>query len=315
MNNLPPDLEKLQERIGRIHLRQRLGIETDHESRVFGQGRNFFHIENWTSGHYLVKFCLQAVGIYPRARRNVRSIQINHNDVHLPHLPRAFEGYRLLHISDSHLDMAEDIPHRLIDAVRQVDYDICVWTGDYRGLTRGPWNGVLDGLRQIRPHLKESVYAVLGNHDSIRMVPEIESLDIQMLMNEHVCLERQGTSIYLAGIDDPHYFRADNIHKAATDIPEEAVSILLTHSPEVYRHCAFADFDLMLCGHTHGGQICLPGGIPLILNARCPRRLGAGAWRYHQLQGYTSRGSGASVVDARLNCPPEITVHHLRRRT
>jgi len=311
MNETPPDLDYLQQRIGRIHLRQRLGIEKSHEAKIFGQGRTFFHIENWTSGHYLIKFCLQLVGIYPRARRNVRRIEINHNHIQIPHLPPAFNGFRLLHISDSHLDMADDIPHRLIEALQQVDYDVCLWTGDYRGLTSGPYDQVLAGLRQVRPHLKDAVYAVLGNHDSIRMVPAIEALGIRMLMNEHVRLDRDGASIYVAGIDDPHYFRVDNIDRAAAEIPEEAVSILLSHSPEIYRLCAYAGFDLMFCGHTHGGQICLPGRIPLILNARCPRRFCVGAWQYEQLQGYTSRGSGASVVDARLNCPPEIIVHHL----
>ncbi|MCK7581816.1 MAG: hypothetical protein MZV65_43480 [Chromatiales bacterium] len=67
----------------------------------------------------------------------------------------------------------------------------------------------------------------------------------------------------------------------------------------------------MLCGHTHGGQICLPGGFPLTWDARCPRRLAAGAWRHGALLGYTSVGAGTSVVNARLNCPPEITVHTL----
>ncbi len=312
-HEVPPELKYLQQRIGRVHLRQRLGIERVSEARVFGQGRNFFHIENWTPGHHLIKLCLQLTGLYSRGKRNVRAIEITHNDLHLSHLPAAFDGYRLLHISDSHLDMADDFPHQLIEAVRPLDYDICVWTGDFRGLTHGPHDAALDGLRQVRTHLKDPIYAILGNHDSIKMVPGIEALDIRMLLNEHIRLERDGTVIYLAGIDDPHYFRVDNFDKAANDIPEDAVSILLAHTPEVYRLCAFAAFDVMLCGHTHGGQICLPGGIPLFLNIRCPRRYGSGAWHYQQLQGYTSRGSGASVVDSRFNCAPEITIHHLRR--
>jgi hypothetical protein len=69
----------------------------------------------------------------------------------------------------------------------------------------------------------------------------------------------------------------------------------------------------MLCGHTHGGQICLPGGYPLTWDARCPRRLAAGAWSYGGMAGYTSVGAGSSVVNARLNCLPEITIHRLCR--
>jgi hypothetical protein len=81
----------------------------------------------------------------------------------------------------------------------------------------------------------------------------------------------------------------------------------------VYRHAAHADYDLMLCGHTHGGQICLPGGVPLLTDADSPRSIARGAWRYHGMIGYTSVGAGTSIVDVRLNCPPEITLHRLRR--
>ena len=90
------------------------------------------------------------------------------------------------------------------------------------------------------------------------------------------------------------------------------MSILLSHTPEAYRHAAHADFDLMLCGHTHGGQICLPGGRPLLTDASSPRRFARGAWRYHAMTGYTATGSGTSLVDVRLNCPPEVTLHTLR---
>ena len=102
------------------------------------------------------------------------------------------------------------------------------------------------------------------------------------------------------------------IHITTAAIPADATSILLAHSPEIFRHAAYAGFDLMLSGHTHAGQICLPGGRPLMCNARCPRYVCAGAWRFEQLQGYTSAGSGVSVVDVRFNCPPEVTLHVLR---
>jgi predicted MPP superfamily phosphohydrolase len=157
------------------------------------------------------------------------------------------------------------------------------------------------------------VYAVLGNHDTIRMVPGMEDLGIRVLLNESVPLERDGAAIHLAGIDDAHYYRVDNLHKAAHDIPHDGVSILLSHTPEPYRNAAHADFKLMLSGHTHGGQICLPGGIPLITDADCPRAYARGPWRYHDLIGYTSVGAGSSIVDVRLNCLPEITLHRLRR--
>jgi hypothetical protein len=232
----------------------------------------------------------------------------------IPELPGSFEGYRILQISDPHLDMAPDFPHVLIEAVREVSYDLCVLTGDYRAHTYGPFHAALDGVRQVRTHLNGDVVGILGNHDTIRMVTGMESLGIRLLLNEYVVIERGAGRVYLAGIDDPHYYRADNLEKAADAIPEDVVSILLAHSPEIYRHAAHAGFNIMLCGHTHGGQICLPGGVPLMCNASCPRRFCSGQWNYHRLSGYTSRGSGASVVDVRINCPPEITLHHLHRQ-
>ena len=156
------------------------------------------------------------------------------------------------------------------------------------------------------------MYGVLGNHDSIQMVPDLEAMGISMLLNESIEIEHRGAVIYLAGIDDAHYFRVDNIEKAAQGIPHGEVSILLSHTPEIYRQAAHAGFNLMLCGHTHGDQICMPGGYPITLDSRCPRYMGSGPWEYHDMIAYTSAGAGTSIVSVRLNCPPEVTLHRLR---
>jgi len=305
--------DSLVQRLGRVHLRQRLGLEKEYEAQVFRRGTHFFHLENWYLAHAVIRGSLGLVGLHGRGRRNALRIRTVQNDITLAGLPAAFDGYTLLHLSDLHLDMSADFVHALIERVRALDYDLCVLTGDYRYRTRGPYQPALDGLAQLRPHLKGKVYAVLGNHDTIRMVPGMEDLGIRVLLNESVRIERHGAAIHLAGIDDAHYYRVDNLHKAAHDIPHEDISILLSHTPEPYRNAAHADFRVMLCGHTHGGQICLPGGIPLITDCDCPRAFARGPWRYHDLVGYTSVGAGSSIVDVRLNCPPEITLHRLRR--
>ncbi len=144
------------------------------------------------------------------------------------------------------------------------------------------------------------------------MVPDLEAMGIRMLLNECEPITRGAATIYLAGIDDAHYFRVDNIEKAASAIPHQSTSILLSHTPEIYRQAAHAGFDLMLSGHTHGGQICLPGSIPLTLSSALPRKFGAGPWKYHEMAGYTSRGIGSSVVTVRINRLPEITLHRLK---
>lgn len=306
---------RLEERVGRLHLCQRLGIEQEHESQVIGRGRNLFHIENWYSIHGLIRAMLKLSFLYRRGRKNSLALETRHNSIHLPHLPQAFHAYRILHISDLHLDMHEKFTSVLCQRVRDLQYDICVLTGDYRGKTHGPMDASLEAMQELRAALKGEVYAILGNHDSIRMLPLLEDMGIRVLLNESVALRRNEACIYLAGIDDPHYFRADNLEKASDAIPLDAVSILLSHSPEMYRHAAHAGFDVMLSGHTHGGQICLPGGYPVMCNMRAPRRLCRGVWHYQGMQGYTSVGSGASIVEVRLNCPPEITLHQLQRST
>ena len=206
MSYCPPDevtLELLKRRVGKMHLRQRLGIERDYERRVFGQGRNFFHIENWYALRSIIRNSMRLVLLHGRARRNARQIEIRHNHITLQRLPAAFEGFTLLQISDLHLDMADDFPRVLIEVIRQVDYDLCVLTGDFRAETYGPYDAALERLQQVRTHLQGEVYGVLGNHDTICMVPAIESMGIRMLLNEQVKLQRQGEMIYLAGIDDP----------------------------------------------------------------------------------------------------------------
>jgi predicted MPP superfamily phosphohydrolase len=200
---------------------------------------------------------------------------------------------------------------RVLGLLKGARYDVCVLTGDYRAKTWGPYDAALSGVARVRAAVHGEVYGVLGNHDTIRMVPELETMGIRMLLNESEIIERAGERIHLAGIDDAHFYRVDNIEKAAAGISHDAFSILISHTPEIYRQAAHADFDVLLSGHTHGGQICLPGGIPITLDAVLPRSLGAGPWKYQDMIGYTSVGAGSSVVPVRFNCPPEITLHRL----
>jgi predicted MPP superfamily phosphohydrolase len=139
----------------------------------------------------------------------------------------------------------------------------------------------------------------------------MEAMGFRVLLNESIPVRKNASAIYMAGIDDAHYFRMEDFNKTVSEIPQNALSILLSHTPEVYAQAAEHGFAVMFCGHTHGGQICLPGGIPITLDSRCPRNLGRGSWQHNQMQGYTSAGSGCSIVVARINCPPEVTLHTL----
>jgi len=122
---------------------------------------------------------------------------------------------------------------------------------------------------------KQPIYGVLGNHDTVRML---------------LVLEQMG-------------------------IPSNAFSILLSQTLEIYQQAAHVDFNVSLSGHTHGGQICLPGGIPITLDSVLPRYMGSGPWMYRDMNGYSFVAVGCSIVPARFNCPPEITLHFVQSPT
>ena len=302
----------LERRLGRLHARQRLEIETEHEAQVFGQGLNFFHLENLRSSHVLIRLVLMMTGLYWRGLRNAKDVQVRHNYIRSAALPSAFDGYTVLQLSDLHVDMNQGAMERVVAVLKGLDYDICTLTGDYRAQTFGPFAPALAGMTPILAAVRRPAYGVLGNHDSIRMLPGLEALGIRMLMNESVTIERGSQRIHLVGVDDAHFYGMDNLEKAASGIPENEFTILITHTPEIYRQAAYASFNFLLSGHTHGGQICLPGAIPIMLSSVLPRAMGAGAWKYHEMAGYTSVGAGTSSVPVRFNCPPEITLHHLQ---
>src|SRR5271156_1261850 len=300
-------LKLLETRLGRMHARQRLDIERDHEAKASAHGFTL-HIKQM-----MIEAILRATGAYWWVHANARKVQLRRNDVRLPRLPKAFDGFTILHLSDLHADMSVPALERVAELAVGLEYDLCVLTGDYRGSTYGDCKPCLEGVARLREALRGDIYAVLGNHDSIAMVPDLEALGIRMLLNECVAIDRGRALIYLAGVDDAHFYRADNIEKAAAEIPQGYVSVLLSHTPEIYRQAAHAGFALMLSGHTHGGQICLPGGIPILLEADLPRAFGAGAWRHAGMVGYTSVGAGSSVVPVRFNNRPEITLHQFVR--
>jgi predicted MPP superfamily phosphohydrolase len=301
------------DRIGAAHVERRLKIETDHDHRLFGQDLLFFNLENWLTAPQIVRAGLKVTGLYKRARRQADLVTVKRNEIASKTLPAAFDGFTILHITDLHVDISEIALRHLIGFVGDLTYDICVLTGDYRGKTFGPYDRSLEGLSELRAQLRGPVYGVLGNHDTIRMAPPMEAMGIRMLFNECETITRGDAEIYLAGVDDPHFYRADDIPKAAATIPDNAWSLLLSHTPETYAEAARYGFDLMLSGHTHGGQLCLPGGIAIKLEAVLPRAMGAGTWRHQNMAGYTSVGVGTSLLPVRLNCPAEVTLHTLKR--
>lgn len=242
---------------------------------------------------------------------NAARIQVSRNTVHVRGLPDALTGVTLLHLADLHADISQNAMRALPQALSGLSYDLCVITGDFRGRTYGPFTRTVAVVRGVAGAIQAPILAVLGNHDTVRIVPELEAMGIRMLLNEAVAIERGGERLWIAGVDDPHYYRTDNVSAAISEIPAGEPAVLLAHSTECFIAAAEAGVGLMLCGHTHGGQICLPGSIPVLTSTKMPRWLASGSWRHGAMHGYTSRGVGTSAVDARFNCPPEVVLHTL----
>lgn len=261
---------------------------------------------------WLINAGLRVIGLAERAYREFLDIRIVENPVVLPRLPRAFDGFRLLQISDLH----SDIDPRLIDVVLErldgLAFDQAVLTGDYHNLIGTPWEESLALTLRLRPRLGPAPLAILGNHDFFAKVSALEAGGLRVLLNESIALARGDARLWICGVDDPHTFRTHDLRAAAGGIPEDGCRVLLSHSPETAVEAAALGYDLHLSGHTHGGQICLPGGFILVRKAHVPTPLLAGPWRVGAMAGYTSRGTGSCTAPARWNCPPEITIHVLR---
>jgi predicted MPP superfamily phosphohydrolase len=254
---------------------------------------------------------LRLTGFLGRGRANAARIQVTRNVVPIRGLPEALNGFTLLHLTDLHADISENAMRALPQALSGLSYDLCVITGDFRGRTFGPFARTVEIVREVAAAIRVPMLGVLGNHDTARILPDLEAMGIRLLMNEAVAIERGRERLWVAGVDDPHYYRTDDTSAAVSKIPAGEPVVLLAHSTERFVAAIEAGVGRMLCGHTHGGQICLPGSIPILTSTKMPRWLASGPWRHGGMHGYTSRGVGTSSVDARFNCPPEVVLHTL----
>ena len=308
-------LKPLADRMGAAEFKRRVKLET-HLKEKAGKirGRGLFRLERWFNLYGFIEGCLRFTGLWRRAHRNYFAIQVDAQEWTFDRLPRAFDGFRILHLTDLHTDLHPDFADAVIGALRGLEYDYAVVTGDFRACTYSDHTGATAESIRILRSLKTPVLLTLGNHDSICKVPEFEAAGFPFLLNEQAIVERGGERLHFVGIDDPNHYKSHCFERALRQVPADAFKVLLSHSPETFREAALLGFDFMLSGHTHGGQLCLPFGIPVVHDGSAPRRLLAGRWSEANLQGYTGRGTGATGLPVRLNCPAEATIHTLRRR-
>ena len=303
----------LLDRFGEDFLRDRLLYQIAHADKVFNRGRRLLHIENSEWMMVFLYYALKMMGLYERGNRNFKDIQVVENRVEIKGLPAALNGYRILQLTDLHLDIDSELTPIIGELAQKQSFDLLVVTGDYRASTSGSYLYALSETIRLMEYLPKPIYAILGNHDFIEFLPPLEEhAGMTFLVNESIRLEKDGTPFYLIGIDDPHMYQTDNFEKAFANVPQDGIKILLSHSPETFAEADQHGVDLLLAGHTHGGQICLPGGIPIIAHrGAATKEMVNGAWKWGNLNGYTSPGTGGCGVPVRYFCPPEMTIHTL----
>lgn len=263
-----------------------------------------------------VSAALKVSGAYGIGKANAKKIKVKKFELYFENLPEAFDGYKVLHLTDLHLDCLPGIEQVICEKLEKLAYDSCFITGDYRQQLTGEYEDkVLSPLHDIIGCIQaeDGIYATLGNHDTFQIVKHLENMGVRALTNESVRLRRGDESILLTGIDDPHFYYTHHSVEAL-NTERKTFKIALVHSPELYQEAADHAYSLYLCGHTHAGQICLPSGIPLITHLRKGKKLYKGLWKAGEMQGYTSAGCGVSGIPVRFNSRGEITLFTLRKK-
>lgn len=257
---------------------------------------------------------LRLGGLYERGVRNALDIQLTELSLSFAELPPAFDGFRIVHLSDLHVDCLPGTTDRAIELLADIDADLCVLTGDYRRALFGPLDPVLPSMERLVAAVsaRHGILAILGNHDSADMAEAFAGLGIRMLINETVTLSRGADALHVTGTDDIHRYYMPEAETALASAPD-GFKIALVHTAEFAHVAAGHGFGLYLTGHTHGGQFCLPGGRPILTNLLRHRSYAVGAWQHGDMLGYTTTGTGVSGLPLRFNCRGEVAVITLKR--
>jgi predicted MPP superfamily phosphohydrolase len=241
-----------------------------------------------------------------------RHLTLARATVELDRLPRAFDGLRVLFVADPHAG-AFVSPRRLaetFDRLLAVEPDLLLVGGDWVTST---WREFVTHRRAFeRLSAPLGVFGVLGNHDyygagAERLPAMIEDTGVRLLRNASVAIERGGERLAIAGVEDPIGGTPDLARALADTV---APVILLSHTPDLLFEAARHRVALMLAGHTHGGQVRIPGLPVLVRQSRYP--LDEGRFVYDRTQLVVTRGLGVVGVPVRWACPPEAVLFELR---
>jgi predicted MPP superfamily phosphohydrolase len=165
---------------------------------------------------------LKVTGLYERGHRSYLSPELRYTEIRLPRLPAAFDGLRILHLVDLHLDLCPALADIVRGIIAPLDYDLCLVTGDFRDSLIGPGLKGVELSAELLREIQRPVFGSLGNHDLASDVPLLEASGMRLLINEHTWLERDGQRLYIAGIDDSAYMGAYDVDAALGGIPDGA---------------------------------------------------------------------------------------------
>jgi predicted MPP superfamily phosphohydrolase len=263
----------------------------------------------------LITLALNAQETEPAPAAYSPDPEITETDIWLRRLPPAFDGLRIVHLTDIHHSLytpLEDV-QRAVHLANLLRPDLVALTGDYVTLSPVYIWPVAQALGKLRARL--GVFAVLGNHD-FQVNPEeitraLAARHIRVLRNTHFALRRRSGSLWMVGVDDL-WWSADDLPGALRSVPAREAKILLCHNPVGIRQAAEHGVDLVLSGHTHGGQVRLPLVGSVYGRSKFGERFVEGWNRVNGTQIYVSRGIGKVLVPLRLGCPPEIACLRLR---
>jgi predicted MPP superfamily phosphohydrolase len=258
----------------------------------------------------------QLAGNWSRVARSAMneatSLSLEHVEINLTRLPPKLDGFRIVHLSDTHHSPFTDLAHieRAVKVANRLKADMFVLTGDYVSYEREYIAPVAAALGKLRS--RYGTYACLGNHDHWTDAGLVTHLlrgeGIKVLINEGFRFEARRSSFWLAGVDDYMVEKTDVRAALHGSFPDE-MKVLLAHNPLIFRESARLGVDLTLSGHTHGGQVKIRDEEKRIL----PRRkLSSGLHQRKGSQIYITRGIGTIVLPVRYQCPPEISLLELR---
>jgi predicted MPP superfamily phosphohydrolase len=249
-------------------------------------------------------------------RTNFRVREI---DVALDGLPQDLDGFRLLQLSDIHLSafLSEDELARVIDAARELRPHLAVMTGDLISVPGDPLDACIRQLARLKSDA--GIFACLGNHERYARVEDYTAeagarAGIRFLRRQHEILRFGSAQLNVAGVD--HQDLSDKqryLRRAERMIVPGAVNVLLSHNPDVFPVAAKQGYNLLLAGHTHGGQVTIEILHQGINPARFFTPFVYGLYREGTAAAYVTRGIGTIGIPARIGAPPEIAVLRLRK--